>query len=300
MKKDKSVIVAAMMLAVLFHACGGERRFPQGLSCSSFLPDEIAQAGIERSSETLVFKGESLYEYIDGGAEIYHTYGFVEVATANYAFDETEMVVDIYRFNNPDNAYGLFASFRPDNPAFIQLGAEGFSSPTSIDFVKDIFVVRVIAFEESAEAEQVINALASEINNMLPGSDAHPAKFSLFPQDAIIEATDRIYAQSFLGHKFLTDVYSQDYRIDNDTLTLFLTEDEGGEKFILWFELGAADGSAEPGPDDLLFDDGKVFVLENSFCGKIVAGLSGENLLGMINYSDDNKDFLNEWLNSMY
>ena len=161
-------------------------------------------------------------------------------------------------------------------------------------------MVRVIAFEESAEAEQAINALSSEINNMLPGSDARPAKFSLFPQDAVIEATDRIYAQSFLGHRFLTDVYSRDYRIDNDTLTLFLTEDDGGENFILWFELGAADGSAEPGPDDLLFDDGKVFVLEDSYHGKVVAGLSGGDLLGMINYSDDYKDLLNGWLDSIY
>lgn len=300
MKNDKSVIITIISMAILFHSCGGERKSTDGPSCSKFLPDEIAQAGIERSSEIRVFKGESLYEYIDGGAEIYHTYGFVEVATANYTFDETEMVIDIYRFDNSDNAYGLFASFRPDNPVFIQLGAEGFSSPTSIDFVKGAFVVRVIAFEESAEAEQAINALASQINNMLPGSDARPARFSFFPRDAVIEATDRIYAQSFLGHKFLTDVYSRDYRIDNDTLTLFLSEDEGEEKFILWFELGVADGSAEPGPDDLLFDDGKVFVLENSYYGKIAAGLNGDNLLGMINYSDDYKDLLNGWLDSMY
>ncbi len=198
MKKDKNMIVATIVLSILFHACGGERRSPQGLSCSNFLPDKIARAGIERSSEIRTFKGESLFEYIDGGAEIYHSYGFIEVATANYSFGETEMVIDIYRFDNPDNAYGLFASFRPDNPVFVQLGAEGFSSPTSIDFVKGPFVVRVVGFEESAEAEQAIGVLASEINSILPGSDARPDKFSLFPQDDVIEATDRVYAESFL------------------------------------------------------------------------------------------------------
>ncbi len=69
---------------------------------------------------------------------------------------------------------------------------------------------------------------------------------------------------------------------------------------MLWFELGAAAGSAEPAGEDLLFDDGRAFVIENSYYGRIVAGLRGEDLLGVIYYSDDKKDFLAEWLDSMY
>lgn len=300
MKIDKIMIIAMIMFSVLFHSCGGGKRSSQDLSCSNYLPDEIVEAGIERSSEVRTFEGESLFEYINGGAEIYHAYNFIEVATATYGINGTEMVVDIYRFENPDNAYGLFASFRPDNPAFVQLGAEGFGSPASIDYVKGPFVVRIIGFEESSETGQAISALASEINGILPADDSLPRKFSFFPQGDYIEATDRIYAESFLGQKFLTDVYSRKYYISDDTLTLFITEDGSGEKFMLWFESGAADGSAEPAGEDLLFDDGRAFVIENSYYGRIIAGLKGEDLLGVINYSDDKKDFLAEWLDSMY
>lgn len=300
MNRDKTVFIAIIISGVLLQACGGGKRSSQDLSCSNFLPDEIAPAGIERSSEIRTFEGESLFEYINGGAEIYHSYNFVEVATATYGSNGTEMVVDIYRFENPDNAYGLFASYRPENPAFVQLGAEGFSSPTSIDFVKGPFVVKVIGFEKSAEIEQAVSVLASEINGILPADDSRPQKFSIFPQRDIIEATDRIYAESFLGHGFLTGVYVRKYQLDSDTLTLFITEDGPGEKFALWFELGAADGSAEPASDDLLFDDGRAFVIENSYYGRIVTGLKGEHLLGVLNYSDDKKDFLTEWLDSMY
>ncbi len=300
MNRDKTVFIAIIISGVLIHACGGGKRSSQDLSCSNFLPVEIVPAGIERSSEIRTFKGESLFEYINGGAEIYHTYDFIEVATATYKINGIEMVVDIYRFENPDNAYGLFASFRPDNPAFVQLGAEGFSSPTSIDFVKGPFVVKVIGFEKSAEIEQAVFVLASEINGILPANDNRPQKFSIFPQGEIIEATDRVYAESFLGHKFLTDVYSRKFQIDGDTLMLFITEDGPGEKFARWFELGAADGSAEPASDDLLFDDGRAFVIENSYYGRIITGLKGEHLLGVINYSDDKKDFLTEWLDLMY
>ena len=300
MKRVKILIVAIIASSVLFYACGGGKKSSLDLSCSNFLPEEIAQAGIERSSEIRTFEGESLFEYINGGAEIYHSYNFVEVAAANYTANGMEMVADIYRFEDSDNAYGLFASFRPDNPAFVVLGAEGFSSPTSIDFVKGPYVVRVIGFEESAEIEQTINVLASEINGILPADDRLPQKFSLFPEGDIIDATDRIYAESFLGHGFLADVFARKYRLDGDTLTLFITEDGSGEKFSLWFESGAVDGSAEPAAEYLLFDDGRAFVIENKYYGMIVAGLKGGDLLGVINYSDDKKDLLTAWLDSFY
>ncbi len=135
MRKDNMVIAAIIMFSVLFHGCGGGKKSSPDLSCSNYLPDGIVEAGIERSSEVRTYEGESLFEYINGGAEIYHAYNFIEVATSTYGINGTEMVVDIYRFENPDNAYGLFASFRPDNPAFVQLGAEGFGSPASIDYV---------------------------------------------------------------------------------------------------------------------------------------------------------------------
>jgi hypothetical protein len=300
MNRDKTVFIAIIISGALINVCGGGKKSSQDLTCSNFLPAEIAPAGIERSSEIRTFEGESLFEYINGGAEIYHSYSFVEVASANYTFDGIEMVADVYRFEDSDNAYGLFASHRPDNPAFVQLGAEGFSSPTSIDFVKGPFVVKVIGFEKSVEIEQAVSVLASEINGILPADDSRPQKFSIFPQGDIIEATDRVYAESFLGHSFLTEVYARKYQLDTDTLTLFITEDGPGEKFALWFELGAADGSAEPASDDLFFDDGRAFVIENSYYGRIITGLKGEHLLGVINYSDDNKDFLTEWLDSMY
>jgi hypothetical protein len=299
MKRDKIMIIA-MVMGVLLYGCGGEKKSSADLSCSNFLPDEIAQTEKKRSSEVRTFKGESLFEYIDGGAEIYHAYNFIEVATANYGTNGIETVVDIYRFENSDNAYGLFASFRPDNPVFVPLGAEGFGSPTSIDFVKGPFVVRIIGFAESAETAQAISVLASEINAILPADDNLPQKFSFFPQGDYLDGTDRIFAQSFLGQKFLTDVYSRKYHISGDTLTLFITEDVSGEKFSLWFEFGVADGSAEPAREDLIFDDGRAFIIENNYYGRIVTGLKGEHLIGVINYSDDKKDFLTEWLDSIY
>jgi hypothetical protein len=73
-----------------------------------------------------VFVGDSLWEYINGGAELYHTYEFVDVATAYYLQDSTEIVVDIYRFATPDDAYGMYTQLRPGGPGTMNYGIEGF------------------------------------------------------------------------------------------------------------------------------------------------------------------------------
>jgi hypothetical protein len=299
MKIEKMGFSVLFMWGVAIMACGGGETGSQGVQCASFLPDSLIQGGIERSSEIRTYSGESLFEYIDGGAELYHDYGFVEVATANYSQGQVEVIVDVYGFDTGDHAYGLYASFRPVDPEPVSSGAEGFSTSSTIDFVKGKYVVRVIGFDESAETKKLLESLASLIAVGLPGDDYLPRSFSLFPPDSIMAATDMVYAKSYLGHNFLTDVYARKYMVDSDSLTLFLTQDQDGEKFRRWTELGMMDGSAIPGDADLPFDEGRVFELEHPYYGTIICGLKGVYLLGAVGYRDEAGTFLSKWLHSL-
>jgi len=289
--------VAAVAISTVI-GCGA-RRSGDSIRCADFLPETIDKIGAARTSDTRTFAGDSLFAYIDGGAEIYHTYHFVEVAAADYKIGDIEITADIYRFENADYAYGLYASQRPDKPDFAVLGAEGFRTPSSVDFVKGPFTVRIVAFDETQPAAQAVMAMASEIDSILPGDNDLPAMFFMFPAEGAIEATDMMYAESFLGQQFLTDVYSRKYLADGDTLRLFITEDNAGEKFAKWFELGSVDGSTEPGPADIPYDDGRDIVVDNSYYGRIIVGLNNGKLAGIINYDDRRKEFLTEWLLSL-
>lgn len=285
-----------LMLAASLLACGGTEKSSETPTTSSLLPGGVESAGIEISSEVRVFEGQSLFEYIDGGAEIYHTYGFAEVGTADYRKDGIEMVADVYRFDSADHAFGLYSSLRPDNPKLLEIGAEGFGSAASMDFTRGAYVVRVVAFEQSEETENAILELGMAIDSGLPGDNKLPATFSLFPLGDALPATGKLYAESFLGRKFLTDVFSVRYIIDPDTVTLFVTADPAGEKFLRWFEQGALDGVTEPGSIDFPYDDGRVFETDNPYHGRIVAGIKGEWLAGMIGYDEGKQAFLSEWV----
>lgn len=58
------------------------------------------------------FSGESLYGYIDGGADLYLEYGFNEVTVSEFSYLKGKYKVEIFRMNNPESAYGIFSVSR--------------------------------------------------------------------------------------------------------------------------------------------------------------------------------------------
>ena len=77
------------------------------------LPADEAE-GWRPSGSPTVFQGESLYEHINGGADIYYEYGFVEVALEYYGNGDKEVSVEIYRMDDAAAAFGSKKKKRSD------------------------------------------------------------------------------------------------------------------------------------------------------------------------------------------
>ncbi|MEN8222912.1 MAG: DUF6599 family protein [Acidobacteriota bacterium] len=71
------------------------------------LPDSIR--GWEIKGEPETYKGDDLFLYINGGADIYHEYGFEEVLSSEYEKAGAGRIsVEIYRMKDPGSAFGIF------------------------------------------------------------------------------------------------------------------------------------------------------------------------------------------------
>lgn len=288
-----------ILLVIVAIGCGGGEQPTDRLAPEDFLPGEFTDATAQRSSEIRTFYDDSLWQYINGGAELYYRYNFVEVATADYKTGTTEFTVDIYRFDNPLNAYGLYSMIRPENARLVSLGVEGFVSLGSLQFVKGEYLINLIGYDESNATNFALAQAAEELNKLIPGTTDRPGTFDLFPEDKALRATDRYSAESFLGIGFLTYVYSQDYLLDADTVTLFLSDDMPNAKLLEWSKHAAENGTIELVTNDLPFDEDKAFITYDSYYGKIIAGLRKGNLVGMVDYNERNRGYLVEWLESL-
>lgn len=85
---------------------------------SPFLTDEELDGG--ETTRFNVFDGNSLWGYINGGADIYLEYGFEQVLVQEISHKENNYKIEIYRMIDMESAYGIFSvsTFRclDDNP----------------------------------------------------------------------------------------------------------------------------------------------------------------------------------------
>ncbi|MBD3217030.1 MAG: hypothetical protein GF310_02050 [candidate division Zixibacteria bacterium] len=296
-----SILALIFIFSILFACGGGEEEAAveqPNFELTEFFPESFADTEINRSSEVEVYEGQSLYEYINGGAELYHLYNFEKVATAGYKKGENEIVMDIYQFDTPRNAYGLYSRVRPPAEEVLALGVEGFGGAGSLDFVKGRYVVRLTGFDQSDETQVMIDTMAQRMAATMPGITDKPDGFSLFPFQNMVEGSDVVYADSYLGHSFLTEVFERKYTFAGDTLTLFYTDDASGKTYLLWAE-EVVDRAEDFDLSDLPFDYGKSFVVKHDFYGNILAGLNEGKLLGVINYGRRYMNFVSDWLEQL-
>jgi len=72
-----------------------------------------------------VFDRKTLYDYMDGGAEVYLAFDFREVFVRKYAdTQENEIVLDVYDMGSSAEAFGIFSCDRQDPEAGIGQGSE--------------------------------------------------------------------------------------------------------------------------------------------------------------------------------
>jgi len=298
MSGGKYLILAIMLLLLQLLACGGGEK-KTDVDINSFLPERIADIGLERISAIRTFNDKQLWEYINGGAELYLSYNFIEVATADYKHEDIEIVVDLYRFDSDVDAFGLYSMFRSPDVQPIQLGVEGFTAPATLNFVKGKFLVRLVGYDESAESSLALVNLAEEINKLIPGTMAPPAMFELFPKENRVPLTDKYYIESYLGQKAMSEVYSRNYFCSGDSISLFISTDSAGAKHMEWNNIAEKTGRQEISPEGLPYDEGYTLIINDGYYGKIIIGLRNQKLAGIVNYSDKQIELLTNWLNSL-
>jgi len=89
MKKTSLLLVIILCLSV-------------GCRAGIILPDDNFVVGWTTSGKTLRFVGSDLFNYIDGGAELFYEFGFKELLVQSYRQADNEMVLEVYQMDSPE------------------------------------------------------------------------------------------------------------------------------------------------------------------------------------------------------
>lgn len=132
---------------------------------SSLLPDSAGSW--KKYDSANLYIGDDLFTLIDGGADIYHEYGFVKVVTQRYESNDRHIDAEIYEMKDSSSAFGIFSlqTFRTGKRIQFASGAslgDGF-----LIFWKGDYFVTLSTSDASGEASDNLMIIAGEINSRI-------------------------------------------------------------------------------------------------------------------------------------
>jgi hypothetical protein len=128
------------------------------------LPADNEVPGWTRSGAPQHYRGEKLFEMIDGGAEIYHEYGFSQVLRADYENKNGHTVtLEIYEMSDPAAAYGIYSFTSGNGGQSVAIGQEAMLSGYYLNFWKGNLFVTVIGSNSDQATVQGVLALAGMV-----------------------------------------------------------------------------------------------------------------------------------------
>jgi hypothetical protein len=222
------------------------------------------------------FSPGTLWEHINGAAEVFLQYGFQKLETCELTGDGVTVAVGIYDMATPINAFGVYRTELPGGAETSAIGGEAFVSPPyQCLLVKDRFYVKVDVYEGELSAATG-TAMVKSIVAALPGSSGLPEAILALPDKHKVAGSERFTRETFLGLRELENCVWAEYRKeDGGTYKVFrMLPPTGKDLDAVWKGLAVKWKAVEHGP-------GPVLATEIPYRGIVGVRRSGDAIFGV-------------------
>jgi uncharacterized protein DUF6599 len=221
--KERCLIVYLLFVFLLAGVSRPVRAFSS--DWKTFIFPEVA--GWKRSVEVQTFSPKTLFEYIDGAADLYLTYEFEELKVAEYQNEKKASVtVDVYLHKTPIHAFGIYSQERLPNANFISVGAQGYIENNVLNFLTGPYYVKISSYNTGAEDQEILLTFARRVAESLGEKGSLPSVLSSFPEEGKKENSEKFITKNFLGYSFLHSAFITDYEVSGKKFKLFVIEGE--------------------------------------------------------------------------
>jgi hypothetical protein len=178
--------------------------------------------GYKKVSNYPVYTADNLWDFINGAADTYLSYGFEDVHVAEYAKGKNNIKLEIYKHKDDIQTFGIYSSERSPSFRYLNIGAQGYKTEGNLNFFKGKYYVKIRTYSKSEKVVQTLETLALKVADMLPGTSEMPAALNAFPETGKKKNEETYIKESVLGHEFLTDAFKALYEAGNNEFSVFL------------------------------------------------------------------------------
>jgi len=158
---------------------------------------------------------ETLYEYIDGAAEIYLGYDFRQLIVGQYQMVESDVIlsVEIYDMGTDINSFGIYSAERFPGAEFIPVGNQGYLEEGALNYVAGKYYIKLLCFDCSDNSDQLLRLFSGEILKNIEDKGQLPNLLAVLKQEGLIVNSEKFILRNFLGYEFLENGYVAGYKV---------------------------------------------------------------------------------------
>jgi hypothetical protein len=183
------------------------------------------------------FAGKALFGYINGGADLYHEFGFERLSVQEVRLNDVTYFNEVYRMSDAAGAFGIFSVSHgacvPDD----SLPLSSCVSPYAIQWAQSRYFVRVASESGSPGAQSGALLLARKLSTKIRGDF-----WSIPPVPAAAGATERTLQliRGILGMQNGFDQWSSLVEgLEHFEATIVSREDSAGQTAVGEFRFAA-------------------------------------------------------------
>ncbi len=204
MKKisSTSLLLSAIFILLMLSACGSnEEQKPAAGPENPYarLFPEPGITGFDLSLSPLkTYDSDSIFTYLDGGAELFLEYGLLAVTSGEYDHGSSGVSIEtaVYDMATPENAFGIYSYSRYPESDYIEMGNEAIKTANSLEFWKGQYYVKLISSVKSEFAEELMLSIGGLIADSIKNAGSEPPIMKMLPQDNMLPKSGKFFEGS--------------------------------------------------------------------------------------------------------
>ncbi len=230
----------------------------------SLLPQAGDAGSWKPEDEPQHVEGDDLFLLINGGAEIYHEYGFTQAVVQSYIDDQDRSLnLEIYEMSDPSSAYGIYTFKKGTAGESLAMGDEATLQDYYLNVWKGNVLITVVGFDTEKETREGLEALGQCVADKVTGSSSKPSLLTLLPEEGLNPSSVKYMKGGqalFNAHEFakgnifgVREGVTAELGDDNVFLFEYGSEDEAKE----WIGKAWEQLSSEEGYQDVVTKEGE-------------------------------------------
>ena len=183
----------------------------------------LAPPGFAPAAPAEAFDADTLYEKIDGKADLYLSAGFRGLTCRRFAATNepgATLEACVYAMGDADAAFSVFSRQRRAGAAVPELGDHATATSNALFAAWGAAYLEVVSPDEGPRTAAARRALALAWKASLPGG-AVAAPRAPFPTEGQVDGSVRLLKDSVFGLARLDNVYTAEYEDGDDVATAF-------------------------------------------------------------------------------